>query len=339
MENTGKRWGDEEKYYSKNQSSQKKELSDLEKKLETILKQFDPELLDRVSRSVKQWNQIVRDYLRSETALKLSIGTESQSVPIRVIDGLPLPFAGIVDDLSDNIWFLLNRPLVEKTYQGIELIEKNYKKLSRWEKLPPLEATANEVTNVRKLITSLKEMLVEHELVKRFKKINQDILGAYFFRQPRIELYWMVIGIMAATLGVTAESLTVVVMAHELAHAYTHLGCDIDGKKWETNAFASSEIAIVEGLAQFYTESICQKLLLRMPTAYEAYEKLLKVQSGPYLVHKEWLKDTGNDKGPKGEIVRVSMIQCRTLGIESNDDFLEIINQHKANLSNKPTQN
>jgi hypothetical protein len=70
----------------------------------------------------------------------------------------------------------------------------------------------------------------------------------------------MVISFMAGVLGVPVEALTVVVAVHELAHAYTHLGRDIDGKKWDTNTFSQVDPRTSEGLAQFYTEVICKKL-------------------------------------------------------------------------------
>ena len=64
-----------------------------------------------------------------------------------------------------------------------------------------------------------------------------------------------------------------------------------------------AEPEIVEGLAQFYTEVVGQKLQQRIPVAYAAYEKFLELQSGPYIVHREWTKA----EDPQGEIVRASM--------------------------------
>ena len=95
---------------------------------------------------------------------------------------------------------------------------------------------------------------------------------------------------MAGVLGITAESLTVVVATHELAHAYSHLGRDIDGKKWETEAFARADLNIVEGIAQFYTEVGGRKMETRNPAVLPAYEKLTEIQQGPYRVHEEWAK-------------------------------------------------
>lgn len=64
----------------------------------------------------------------------------------------------------------------------------------------------------------------------------------------------------ARVLDVTVEGLTVAVFAHELVHAYTHLGNDHDVQQWETKAFADADNKIVEGLAQFYTATISSKI-------------------------------------------------------------------------------
>jgi hypothetical protein len=51
---------------------------------------------------------------------------------------------------------------------------------------------------------------------KKLSQIHDDVFGAYFFRAPEIHIYWMAIGLVCATLKVDAESLTVVVVLHEL---------------------------------------------------------------------------------------------------------------------------
>jgi len=65
-----------------------------------------------------------------------------------------------------------------------------------------------------------------------------------------------VIGVCAGWLGVPVEELAAVVLAHELAHAYTHLGRDVDGRRWEAQAFRDGEHAPKEGLAQYYTARV-----------------------------------------------------------------------------------
>jgi hypothetical protein len=174
------------------------------------------------------------------------------------------------------------------------------------------------------LVRELLKELHKIELQKKLSEIHEDVLGAYFFRVPEIYIYWMAIGLVCSTLQVDAESLTVVVVLHELAHAYSHLGRDIDSNRWDVESFARADLRIVEGIAQFYTGAICQKMGERYPAALSAFEALLRIQSGPYLVHKGWMKAPGKDTlSPRaGEVVRASMVECQTLGIQDYGEFL-----------------
>jgi hypothetical protein len=147
------------------------------------------------------------------------------------------------------------------------------------------------------------------------REIREDVFGAYFFNVPVIQIYWMPIGLFAAILDVSIEDFSFVVLAHELAHAYTHVGLDIDGVQWETKEFARADKMIVEGLAQFYTESICNKYATRQPGILKAFNKLLEKQSEPYTDFRNWGKQHAS------EIVRFSMIAARSNNIREYQNF------------------
>lgn len=335
MSNQPPTWGAPDRYHAVDQLAANRDAKHAGTRTATelanLLNQYDPELRQRVERAFKQWNLIIRDYLRNETALRLSVGDDTRSVPVVVADGLPQPFEAVISDLLGDAWLLLNRPLIEQTARGLTLIDARYNELTNWTPFQPPPATRDEVQHVGEYAKRLADLVQKLELLKRIGQIDQDILGAYFFRVPKVELYWMVIGVMAATLGVSAEALTIVVLAHELAHAYTHLGRDIDGERWDTEAFARTELEIVEGLAQFYTAVVCERLEQRMPAAKEAYTRLLKLQSAPYQAHCEWTEP--NEAG--GEIVRVTMIQGRGRGITKYTDFQSIIGVHTQQLTGR----
>ena len=124
-------------------------------------------------------------------------------------------------------------------------------------------------------------------------------------------MYWLPIAMVAAMLDVAIEDLTVVVLIHELAHGYTQIGRDIDGTSWDDIGFGESELDVTEGLAQFYTEVISERLAARTPSLFRADQALLKLQSGPYLAHRDWLKA---DKRQIGETVRFTLIAARSHG-------------------------
>ncbi len=77
--------------------------------------------------------------------------------------------------------------------------------------------------------------------------------------------------LFAGAFGLRIEDLAVVTLAHELSHAYTHVGRDIDGGTWRDPGFRQSDLAVVEGLAQFYTAAVAQKLAMRAPGVFPAH--------------------------------------------------------------------
>jgi hypothetical protein len=322
-------WGHDGRYYS----SWTRELSKLDATGPTpegtwwaeLLEAAAPGTRDIVSRTFKQWNNIVRDYLRTETALRLSVGDEAQAVPVRVADGIPRPFASALEHLTDIAWLVLHRPKLEAAVAGTDFMVQNATLLQ-----PSMPGTSDAATiaEVHRTAKAWLELLDKREAIQRIAAINEDVLGAYFFRVPEIRLYWVPIGITARLLDVSVDALSIVVLAHELAHAYTHLGRDIDGERWNDEDFAAADLEIVEGLAQFYAQVVCGRLRARVPSASEAYEKLLEHQSGAYKAHKEWVEDT--ERG--GEIVRISMIECRTRRMSRSDAFLAAVERYREGV-------
>ncbi|MBI3800826.1 MAG: hypothetical protein HY268_28095 [Deltaproteobacteria bacterium] len=185
-------------------------------------------------------------------------------------------------------------------------------------------------------ISELAEILLKEvqkfNLVEWVLEINEDVLGTYHYKKPPhktgqllfiaeeskekwINLYWGVIGLIAQLLDVAVEDLTTVVLTHELAYAYTHLGADIDGHRWTAHNFASTDNCLKEGLAQYYTELVCTRLLRQAPQSLDAYKRLLEHQPLDYQVHHRWLEEF------KPEEVRFAMIETRRNGPGRHDAF------------------
>lgn len=66
-----------------------------------------PDAEERVNRSFKQWNQIVRDHIRTETGLKLSDGDSRYAIPVRVVKGFPVTLAQLIDQYRDPVMWRL----------------------------------------------------------------------------------------------------------------------------------------------------------------------------------------------------------------------------------------
>jgi len=135
------------------------------------------------------------------------------------------------------------------------------------------------------------------DLARYLLDVDTDVLGIYGFdahegafgRVPNptgeVRLYWGAIGLIAQCLDVTIEHLALVTLAHELAHGYTHLGADRDGRRWTGEDFGRSDVGLVECLAQYYTHLVCERLEPDAPGLMATYHTLLARQSIVYQLH------------------------------------------------------
>jgi hypothetical protein len=271
-----------------------------------LRRQLPRDTQDRVERTSKMWNRRVRDRLGIETGLRLTTIHGQVSVPVKVVDGLPLSIAKVFRRFDEDLWWLMaRRHLFTVTREGIsELCKAAGQPRPLLRTLGASDTTPAELDRLGNLIEKLLGTERLERLDEEIRSIDEDVLGAYFFRRPEVQLYWMVIGFYTELLGVTIEDLTLVVLTHELAHAYTHLGADIDGSRWDTEAFSAADLRIVEGLAQSYTETVLDSLAARVPGAKTAFDALLMKQSKPYTNFKEW----AGPEEARGEVVRAAMI-------------------------------
>jgi len=189
------------------------------------------------------------------------------------------------------------------------------------------------------------------DLAKYLLAVNDDILGHYKFsgdhgenRNPvgKIFVYWGVVGLFARILGVEAGPLAIVVLAHEYAHGYSHLGYDRDGNRWSGNDFAGSEHELCEAIAQYYTHLIVHSIEPSFPGVVHAYEALMRKQTRAYRCHLPWLlgaspeevgRVIGNIRHKPGKYKDV----CKQLNVEpfqgKDKEFEKMLSKLKAKES------
>ena len=124
----------------------------------------------------------------------------------------------------------------------------------------------------------------------------------HFFKVPEIRLYWMAIALVAQMLAAPLDALTVVVLTHELAHAYSHLGRDIDGRRWETDAFAKTDFSIAEGIAPVLHGGRQLEGRDAISGGCRGLSDAPQAPDGPYRVHEHWASEGASP----GEIVRLA---------------------------------
>jgi hypothetical protein len=222
---------------------------------------------------------------------------------------------------------------------GLGLLIANWGEFEKWLQLPEVaKGSKPALDRSIEVAKALQSLAVTKEVFEQLKLINEDILGVYRFgdaQGPRVEVFWMAHALFAGAFGLRIEDLTVVTLAHELSHAYTHIGRDIDGKAWIEPGFGRSDLPVIEGLAQFYTLAVAEKLNIRAPGVHQAFIKLLEYQSAPYKAHAEWLKDSS---AQRGESVRFAMLRARGRGQVKHEAWLQMLAETKATLSAQSPQ-
>jgi hypothetical protein len=331
VENTS--WGHPDRHYAtheapavRHEAGQQHALKDLCQ----ALKKAIPDARERVEKAVTSWNTSVRDHLRAETGLRLSVEGAAQAVPVRVTDGLPRPFFKILmyDEQASQqpdlifLWFRLAE--ARSAAQGTKFLLDEYEHIKRVVELVPKE----EVANTHEMAASLVNKLEGVSFWEKWRSIKEDVLGAYFFLKPEVHIYWMPLGLMAGALGVPIDSLTIVTLAHELAHAYTHLGRDIDGFQWELKDFAEADFGVVEGLAQFYCREVCRRVSNRAPMLDHTFKRLEEKLAAEYRSYHEWIEGVPDPK----EAIRATMVEARRKAVKGEDDFKRLLEDYKGRL-------
>jgi hypothetical protein len=298
----------------------------------TIRPLIPPDAKERVERAVKQFNVIVREHVRSETGLRLSDEKAKGAVSVRVVEGFPTEIARLIDRHQDQtLWrLIIAQPKLGGVVEGLGLLIQHWEEFEKWLQLPEVaKGSKPSLERAVQVAAAMQTVAVVGKVFDEIKEIQEDILGIYRLRDSSVEIYWMAQALIAAMLAVRIEDLTVVTLAHELAHAYTHVGKDIDGRAWGDAAFAGSALEVKEGLAQFYTVVTARKLGNRAPGVHEAYEALLNRQSDLYRVHLDWLKDRPEQRG---EIVRFAMLRARRLDKVDDTGWIDLLNETSASL-------
>jgi hypothetical protein len=295
--------------------------------LNDLISKLPSETEDKVRRAKERFNERIREALRRETRLSLYRGTgdgrdkrdDVIQVPISIDPGLPEALVPSDSQKIEDKYHLaiLLGPHRERLTQlrdsGKSVAEKLLALLQNDPKAAALlnggEAHAKGAADYADFLL---RRLNDFQLTDFILRVNEDVLGVYSYKvhdgyedpKPRIRLFWGVIGLVAQDLGMKVEDLTGVVLAHELGHAYTHVGSDADDHYWSSTLFSACDHELKEGLAQYYTLRVCQRLKEFDPALLTTYEALLPHQPRAYQVHTEWNEATA-------ERVRLAMLETR----------------------------
>ena len=318
--------------------------------LEELLLEVPVEAKTLVDRTRKRVSSAVREAIRQETGLLLNRYNVDQpdrdnrvdavSVPVSLLPGMPVELEGT--EFDDDFWLIEKLSRYRRTLESFWNVSLDMDRL--FCEMVGDKRAEDVLQGRHRLLSPLTEMteemlkrLDEVDPVKKVLAVDKDVLGVYQYDIPSglfgsgpgrstIELYWAAIGLVASWLGLTVESLTVVVLVHELAHAYTHLGADIDSSRWDSQEFSESDHALKEGLAQYYTALVCPRMDRHVPGSGHAYEELLKRQPAAYQTHGDWLEHGSPEE------IRLAMLEVRRRGKASAKIFNQALQAAQRRL-------
>jgi len=280
-----------------------------------LLKDYEETHFKIFRRVIMEWAPRIRDFLREETGLLL----HSKRSKDPMLEIVPV---GI--DIEPDFEYIFAK-LVDKKFEHMDFdkyckLRKFMENMHEHEKFFEGES---EKGNIRALIEYCSNYFKENDinmiLDKLFKSRERgmEIYGAYIFGRMKIELYYLPILLLCRIKETDIEYTAAVILAHELAHAYHHVGKDKDGVTW--NTFTETNSEITEGLAQYYALRFVEEYESQFKGLREAYNGIIFHQEGVYRIHEDWIKKY------KNEHVRFALIAARRNSIVSYIDFQEIL--------------
>jgi hypothetical protein len=295
-----------------------------------------PRCESEVQSATRRWRERVEPVMREVTRLHLNTEQDRSAIRIGVNPGLPEKLRSLDNKPEQQGKFLLSvyRPDLEAFLGSSKNIQTALARLDRlgdpWSN--QTKSRTERVTAAEQVVQQLLDAVGTGDPVRALLEYDEDVLGIYrsapHSNERNIELYWAVIGSIAKQLKLSVDALTAVALTHELAHAYSHLGADIQGNRWDTQAFAQSESQLKEGLAQYYTQIIAVRLAERREERVaQAYNQLLPHLLPLYNAHLPWIEEFSP------EMVRAAMLELRLKEKATLQDFAHCLRSAKNRMS------
>jgi hypothetical protein len=305
-------------------------------RLTDLIARVSPEVETKVKRVRDRTRSVIQEALRTECRLAMRTPEDAEAnrpgaqVSVEVAPGHPAVLKNVVfpDDFERILELGRHRAALEQASAGVTgMQDLRVEFLRRPAPEQWVHASESELNSVKAWADELIKLLDAHDPLKTALAVREDFLGVYQYdasdifadeyavNRASIRLYWGVIGLIAEWMGCSVEDLAIVTLTHELAHAYTQLGADIESRRWPASVFHKAESGLVEGLAQYYTDRVLTRLERRYPGALEVYKRMLPGQPDSYRSHEKWVKEFSP------ESVRRAMLEVRRWQEGTLSDF------------------
>lgn len=183
--------------------------------------------------------------------------------------------------------------------------------------------------NMLEIVKYCDSKLLEYNIDLLIKRLFENYegklkspFGVYRIKPSSIELYLLPIVIFCKSHNLDFETFFIIILAHEIAHLYNHVGEDKDGYYWRK--FSSTDTHLAEGLAQYYTWAFLHSYEDKLPGGKFTFRFLEKRQAEEYRWFRLW-KSTW-------EQTYFAFIDSRRNDVTDHREFLYILEKSKERI-------
>lgn len=286
--------------------------------LKEIKQHYDTRYVKEFERVISVWNNRIRSFIKQSMGVSLTYeDQERHAISIKVKPAYNKDFFDVIEDSFPDLDF-------DEFYMLTNLLKEI-------DNSKPYFIKSEAEESLKKVIDFTKKKLNKYDLKYIIGKLfnylvaKDDITANYFPGSAQVCIYVVPIVLLSKLMGLNQESLIVIALTHELAHAHSHLGRDKDGNFWRN--YEEIDKYLAEGIAQYYTERFVRKVEdynFNLPITFRA---LLDIQSSPYKVHTVWKANF--------EQVASALIQVRSRNQTEYQDFEMGLRDAKGRIISK----
>ena len=175
----------------------------------------------------KNWNMLIRNYLTKNMGVSLSEGDERFQISVTISAAPDESFIEMIEqnfpELDFEEYFLLNKFIYTS-----DQAQKYFKD----DKAQHHLKMSNEYAKYR--LKDFDLLTISSSIFDFLNHKNPDVFGYYKINTSEVEIFIFPIILFCQLHGLDVESFVVMVLTHELAHAYNHIGRDKDGEYWRS---------------------------------------------------------------------------------------------------------
>lgn len=282
-----------------------------------MIKNFEQKYSPLFSKVKSQWLPSIREFLREETGLKMHqkvVGTKTHkdtNISFHFVTDMDQKFIKLIDEYYPDLDF--------NEYSAFTKLNLELKNSKEYFIKKPDEIAGNFIHASNYLEEYFKKYDLNVLLNNLFRNSGKsaDIWGAYFFKDNRVEVYYVPLILFCQINNLPLEHAILTTLVHEMAHAYHHIGKDKDNVTWQK--MSETDLKIVEGMAEYFTWLFVESYKNEHYRMEETYKCMFNCLGEDYKIFKTWIPFYSK------EAIKSALLSTRKRSITRYDDFQSLL--------------